>query len=168
MELEARVGDLEDNYGSLKRNNDSIMASQASKLAGAERRVELLQGELTNSTSTAQERLSTINSLREQIDRLEEARAKAGGSSMDSTQWGVVRDELKKQADHGQLKSMSTANARLTSEVNKLRARNQNLEILREEKRDLERKLTRLEEYRDLASRLQGELDAAKAEREAW
>jgi mitotic spindle assembly checkpoint protein MAD1 len=46
--------------------------------------------------------------------------------------------------------------------ANKLRARDQNIEILCEEKRDLERKLARLEEYKERATRLQGELEAAK------
>lgn len=125
----------------------------------------LLEEELTHADTTSRERMMTINALREQIDQLEESRANSS-ISMDNTQWAVVRDELKTQTE--ELRSAKTLNARLTSELNKLRVRNQNVEILREEKRDLERKLARLEEFKERASRLQGELEAAKSEREAW
>lgn len=125
----------------------------------------LLEEELSHADTTSRERMMTINALREQIDQLEESRANSS-ISMDNTQWAVVRDELKTQTE--ELRSAKTMNARLTSELNKLRVRNQNVEILREEKRDLERKLARLEEFKERASRLQGELEAAKSEREAW
>lgn len=160
------MGDLEDSYTVLKRTTDSTIASQASNLASAERRAALLHEELNHSNALATERMTTINSLREQIDKLEESRAGSSNATMNNSQWGVVRDELKTQTK--QLQNTMAANARLTSEVSKLRTRNQNVEILREEKRDLERKLARLEEYKDRASRLQGELEAAKAEQEAW
>ena len=165
LELEGRIGDLEDAYNTLKRTTESSIASQASTLVAAERRVVLLQDELTHANALASERATTINTLREQVDLLEESRANSS-MSMDGTQWAVVRDELKSQAEP--LRTTAATNARLTAELNKLRARNQNVEILREEKRNLERKLARLEEYKECAARLQGELEAAKQEREAW
>jgi mitotic spindle assembly checkpoint protein MAD1 len=165
LELEGRMGDLEDAYNTLKRTTESSIASQSSALVAAERRVALLQDELAHANTLAFERATTINALREQIDLLEESRANTS-TSTDSTQWAVVRDELKSQAE--QLRTTVANNARLAAEANKLRVRNQNVEILREEKRDLERKLARLEEYQERASRLQGELEAAKKEREAW
>jgi len=159
------MGDLQDAYNALKRTAESSTASQASNLVAAERRVALLQDELAQANALAFERAATINTLREQIDLLEQSRADSSTSG-DGTQWAVVRDELKSQAE--QLRTTAATNARLTAELNKTRARNQNVEILREEKRDLERKLARLEEHKQAAARLQGELEAAKQEHEAW
>lgn len=161
LELEGNYGDLEDAYNSLKRNSESTIATLTSNLSGAERRNVLLQEELVHAQASARERGTTINALREQLEQLEESRANTS-ISMDNEQWAVVRAELT------QLRSTMALNTRLTAEVNKLRTRNQNVEILREEKRDLERKLARLEEYKERASRLQGELEAAKMERESW
>jgi len=159
------MGDFQDAYNALKRAAESSTASQASNLVAAERRVALLQDELAQANVLAFERAATINTLREQIDPLEQSRADSSTYG-DGTQWAVVRDELKSQAE--QLRTTAATNARLTAELNKTRARNQNVEILREEKRDLERKLARLEEHKQAAARLQGELEAAKREHEAW
>lgn len=161
LELEGNYGDLEDAYNSLKRNSESTIATLTSNLTGAERRNTLLQEELEHAQESARERGTTINALREQLEQLEESRANTS-ISMDTEQWAVVRAELT------QLRSTMALNTRLNAEVTKLRTRNQNVEILREEKRDLERKLARLEEYKERASRLQGELEAAKMERESW
>lgn len=165
LELEGRTGDLEDAYNALKRTTESSIASQASALVAAERRVALLQDELAHANTLALERTTAMNTLREQVDFLEENRANTSRPG-DNTQWAIVRDELKSQAE--QLRTTVADNSRLTAEANKLRVRNQNVEILREEKRDLERKLARLEEFQERAAHLQGELEAAKQEREAW
>ena len=71
-----------------------------------------------------------------------------------------MENELQRQAD--QLCTTQTLNAQLTSEVQKYRSRNQSIEVLREEKRDLERKLSHLEGIKDRAAKLEGELEAAK------
>lgn len=147
----------------MKRTSESTIATLTSNLSGAERRNALLQEELEHAQASARERGGTINALREELEQLEESRANTSTSmAMDNEQWAVVRAELT------QLRSTMALNTRLTAEVSKLRSRNQNVEILREEKRDLERKLARLEEYKERASKLQGELEAAKMERESW
>lgn len=125
----------------------------------------LLQEELQHADLDLREKVNTINNLHQQLDDLEESRANTS-ITMDSGQWGVVQLELKSVTE--ELQKMRTTTARLTSENNKLRSRTHNVELLREEKRDLERKLTRMEEHKDRASRLQGELDAALSEKEAW
>ena len=127
--------------------------------------MDTLQQELSRTQSLAQERADKINALREQLDDLEAAHDNTSVKLADE-QWKIVRDELQRQTD--QLRTTQTLNARLTSEVQKYRSRNQSIEVLREEKRDLERKLSHLEEIKDSAARLQGELEAARMEREGW
>jgi mitotic spindle assembly checkpoint protein MAD1 len=125
----------------------------------------MLEQELTQTQSLAQERAQKINTLKEQLDDLEAAQDNKSVNLADE-QWKIVRDELQRQTD--QLRTSQTLNARLTSEVEKYRSRNQNIEILREEKRDLERKLSHLEGLKDRSAKLEGELEAARMEREGW
>lgn len=162
---------MQDQYGHLKRNHESAAAIQSSKLAGLERQVIHLQNELVLAQTTAQERATKVNQLQEQLDDLEEAHANTTSTSIFSEngggdQWAIVRDELKRQTQ--QLRETESANTRLTVEVNKLRARNQNIEILKEEKRDLERKLARMEEVKAKVTTLEGELEAASIEKQSW
>ena len=53
-------------------------------------------------------------------------------------------------------------------ELNTLRERHTAMEVLREEKRALERRAFAADELRDTVVRLEAEVEAARAEREAW
>jgi len=78
----------------------------------------------------------------------------------------VVREELHRQA--GYLRNLESTNAKLNSELNILRERHASVEVLREEKRGLERKVTMLEEMRNKVIRLEAEVEAGRQERETW
>lgn len=65
-------------------------------------------------------------------------------------------------------KNLELVNSRLTSEVTSLRARHASVEVLREEKRSLEIKLQKASEQTEQLARLQGEVEAARKEREDW
>jgi len=78
----------------------------------------------------------------------------------------IVRDELQRQATY--LRTLEATNAKMSAELSALRERHQSVEVLREEKRGLEAKLTVLSELREKVVRLEAELDAARAEREHW
>lgn len=80
--------------------------------------------------------------------------------------WGVVRAELHRQADY--LRQLEGANAKMTMELNSLRERHASVEVLREEKRGLERKLAAMGELRETVVRLEAEVDAGRREREEW
>jgi len=78
----------------------------------------------------------------------------------------VVREELHRQA--GYLHNLESTNAKLNSELNILRERHASVEVLREEKRGLERKVIMLEEMRNKVIRLEAEVEAGRQERETW
>jgi len=78
----------------------------------------------------------------------------------------VVREELHRQA--GYLRNLESTNAKLNSELNILRERHASVEVLREEKRGLERKVIMLEEMRNKVIRLEAEVEAGRQERETW
>lgn len=165
LELQAKYGDLQDDYSTLKRTNTSTIATQASNLTALQRQVDMLEHELEQSQSIAQERSKTINVLKEQVDELE-ASQETPAAKLADEQWKVVRDELHRQAD--QLRTSETLNARLSSEIQKYRSRNQSIEVLREENRALGRKLSHMNEVKDRAAKLEGELEAARIERAGW
>jgi hypothetical protein len=78
----------------------------------------------------------------------------------------IVREELHRQADY--LRAVESKNAKLMAEVNVLRTKETSVEVLREEKRGLERKVRVMEELREKVVRLEAELEAGRREREAW
>ena len=78
----------------------------------------------------------------------------------------VVREELHRQA--GYLRTLESTNARLTSELTVLRERHTSVEVLREEKRGLEKRVQVLEELRTKVVRLEAEVEAGRREREDW
>jgi mitotic spindle assembly checkpoint protein MAD1 len=78
----------------------------------------------------------------------------------------IVREELHRQADY--TRTVESKNAKLMVEVNVLRAKETSVEVLREEKWGLERKVRVMEELREKVVRLEAEVEAGRREREAW
>ena len=84
----------------------------------------------------------------------------------DDESWTVVREELHRQADH--VRKIEAANAKMNAELTGLRQRHANIEVLKEQKRELERKARAVDELRETVVKLEAELDAARKEREEW
>ena len=63
---------------------------------------------------------------------------------------------------------MEADNARMSSELTTLRQRQANAEVLKEQKRELERKLVGMDGLREKVVKLEAELEAARKEREEW
>jgi hypothetical protein len=78
----------------------------------------------------------------------------------------VLRAELTRQAEHS--RQLEAAHSRAMAELNTLRERHTAMEVLREEKRALERRAAAADELRETVVRLEAEVEAARAEREAW
>lgn len=60
------------------------------------------------------------------------------------------------------MRQLEGANAKMAKELAVLRERKESVEVVREQKRELERKLAALGEMRERVVRLEGELDAAR------
>ncbi|KAG8883202.1 coiled-coil domain-containing protein mad1 [Tulasnella sp. 331] len=163
--LKSSHADLEDEYSEIQRTTTSTIASQKVSVSTLERKVKLLQDELDCARELAQQHKQASTSLRQQIEELEMEResSRRAGEAED---WNVVRQEMHRQATHW--KNLEVMNARLTSEVISLRARQTSIEVLREEKRGLETRLQKASEQFEQIARLQGELEAARKEREDW
>lgn len=92
--------------------------------------------------------------------------ANASHREVDDESWTVVREELHRQASH--VRTIEAANAKMNAELTTLRQRHANIEILKEQKRDLEQKVRGVEELRETVAKLEAELEAARKEREEW
>ena len=66
------------------------------------------------------------------------------------------------------MRQLEDANAKMIAELNILREKQTSVEVLKEHKRDLERKLRGAEELREQVVKLEAELEAARKEREEW
>ena len=78
----------------------------------------------------------------------------------------VVRDELHRQADY--LRTLESSNAKMLAELVVLRERQTSVEVLKEQKRGLEKKVQVLEELRTKVVKLEAEVEAGRREREDW
>jgi mitotic spindle assembly checkpoint protein MAD1 len=105
--------------------------------------------------------------LEERIDELSSRQvAVPRGNNAEDGDWKVVREELSRQAEY--LRTLEATNAKMTSELFVLRQRHESLEVLREQKRDLERKLSATDALRQSVITLEAEVEVARREREEW
>ena len=66
------------------------------------------------------------------------------------------------------MRQLESMNAKMTAEPNILREEQTSVEVLKEQKRELERKLRGADELRETVVKLEAELSAARKEREEW
>ena len=171
LELQTTLANLKDDYEQLKRSSTTTINTHASHLTTAQRQVDMLGDELSRARQAAQERDKTIASLRSQLENLEASETRATDESVNAglvsdEHWRIVHEELQRQRE--QVLTSERLNAQLSTEIRKYRSRNQNVEILMEERRSLQRKLAQGEEVKQRAAMLEGELEASRIERQEW
>ncbi|GJE94153.1 mitotic arrest deficient-domain-containing protein [Phanerochaete sordida] len=164
--LREQNADLEDAHAALARSTTQTIATQRTEIATLQNQVEVLQQELSEYRKTADEQSHAYDDLHEQFEELSFAQANASHREVEDESWTVVREELHRQADH--VRKIEAENAKMSSELTTLKQRHANIEVLKEQKRDLERKVRATEELREKVVKLEAELDAARKEREEW
>ncbi|KAI1786094.1 MAD-domain-containing protein [Ganoderma leucocontextum] len=158
--------DLEDEHSILSRSASQTISSQKSQVSTLIRQVSLLEKQLEEFRHLAEERAHAFDELQAQFDELNAAQDSMTLSHGQDEDWTVVREELHRQAKY--MHQLETANAKMTAELNVLREKQTSVEVLKEQKRDLERKLRGADELREQVVKLEAELDAARQEREEW
>lgn len=126
----------------------------------------MLEQDLSQTKQLANERLISIEELKERLDELSSAQDTFIRDGADKQNMSIIQEELHRQADY--LRSLETTNIRLTAELSSLRERHASIHVLREEKRVLETKVRTLEEMRDRVVSLEAQIEAARREREEW
>ena len=164
--LREQHADLEDAHSLLTRNTAHTIATQRSEVATLQEQVDVLQKELAEFKQIADQRSRALEELQEQFEDLSVAQANTSHREVDDESWTVVREELHRQAEHA--RSIEAANAKMSSELTILRQRHANIEVLKEQKRELERKAQGMNELREKVVKLEAEVAAAKNEREEW
>ena len=104
--------------------------------------------------------------LQSALDSQAATQADVSRHEAEEASWAVLRAELTRQAEH--TRQLEAAHARAKAELSALRERHTAIEVLREENRALERRAASVDELRETVVRLEAEVEAARAEREAW
>ncbi|PPQ94910.1 hypothetical protein CVT25_004396 [Psilocybe cyanescens] len=164
--LREELADLQDTHQSLSRSTNQTVASQKTEILTLTHRNSLLEQQYEQAKSLAEERSHALAELQAAYDELSTAKESTERRELEEESMSVVRDELHRQANY--LRSLESANSKMTAELNVLRERQTSVEVLREEKRGLERKIQMLEEFRTKAVKLEAEVEAGRKEREAW
>ncbi|KAF8208385.1 spindle assembly checkpoint component Mad1 [Mycena galopus ATCC 62051] len=163
--LREEFADLQDAHSSLQRSTAQTIASQKSQISTLTRQTSLLEEEVSQFKLLAEERSQTIDEIQVQVQELSIAPENKAAELVDQEN-RVVREELHRQAAY--LNTLESTNAKLTSELAVLRARQTSIEVLREEKRGLELKLQPLADLREKVVKLEAQVEAGRRERETW
>ncbi|KAH7886792.1 spindle assembly checkpoint component Mad1 [Phlebopus sp. FC_14] len=166
--LRDELVEVKEAYSELRRSNDHTIASLSSRSSTLTHRNSELEQELTEYRSLAEERDATIRMLQQKLDDAETALGdtKLRRREDEDENWSIIRDELHRQATY--LRSLEATNARLNAELGRYKDRHENLEVLREEKRALERKVSIVQELREKVASLEAQVDAGRRERQEW
>ncbi|KAF8129065.1 spindle assembly checkpoint component Mad1, partial [Boletus edulis] len=158
--------DLEESYSTLQRSHTQLAAAHKAGTSTLTQRSAELEQELVEYRAVAEERDATIRALQQKLDEAEAASDPMLRRRNEDESWSIIRDELHRQASY--LRSLETMNAKLNAELGRYKDRHANLEVLREEKRALERKVLVVDELREKVVSLEAQVDAARRERQEW
>lgn len=165
-EVEGERDDALDERDALERAKEGTVADLQAQVDTMTGQVEHYQSELSECHAQAEANGRLVQSLREQVDTLTEERGRLVGSRNDDAGARVVREELARQTKY--IRNLESKNLKLTSEVTSLRERMMSVEVLREEKRAMEKKLGQLDAMRARTVELEAQLEAAEKERKNW
>lgn len=143
-----------------------LSATQKSESATLTHRNAELEEELSKYKSATEESEATAQALQQKLDQLEAANDSSSQRRDEDQNWSIIRDELHRQAAH--MRALETTNTRLNAELGIYKDRHSNIEVLREEKHALERKVAIMEELRERVMSLEAQVDVARQERQEW
>lgn len=126
----------------------------------------MLEHEVAEFRRLAEDRSRAFEELQAQFDDLGTSQSSFVQNGAQDEDWTVVREELHRQARY--MRQLETANTKMTIELNGLREKQTSVEVLKEQKRELERRIRSAEEMPDMVVKLEAELDAARKDREEW
>jgi len=169
LRLEEDKANVDEVHSQLSRSTSQTINGQKSQLAELTRQTKFLEEESITWKRIADEKSQRLRELEEENDVLKSREVSQGLAITDPStdnDWRVVREELTRQASY--LRNLESSNARMSGELVQLRQRNESIEVLKEQKRDLERKLANTDSLRQSVVRLEAEVEAARKEREEW
>lgn len=163
--LQEDHADLQDKYDSLSHTTTQKLAVQAAELTARERQVDSLSAELHSVREEATTHSAEVLRLKSVLDAQTTTQTDVTRHEAEEASWSVLRAELTRQTERS--RQLETTHSRAMAELNTLRERHTALEVFREENRALERRAAAADELRETVVRLEAEMEAARAEREA-
>ncbi|KAH9021777.1 MAD-domain-containing protein [Lactarius pseudohatsudake] len=156
--LKEDCADLQDKLDALSHTTSQKLAAQAAELTSRERQVDSLSAELRASHDAAAAHSAEALCLQSALDA--QATAQADLSRHDA------EEASSRQAEH--TRQLEVVHTCAMTELGSLRERHMAIEVLREQNHALERRAAGADELRETVVRLEAEVQAARAEREAW
>ncbi|KAH8996032.1 MAD-domain-containing protein [Lactarius akahatsu] len=164
--LKEDYADLQDKLNALSHTTSQKLAAQAAELTSCEHQVDSLSAELRASHDAAAAHSAEALRLQSALDAQATAQADLSRHDAEEASWSVLRGELTRQAEH--TRQLEVAHTPAMAELGSLRERHTAIEVLREQNRALERWAAGADELRETVVRLEAEVQAARAKREAW
>ncbi|KIY68425.1 MAD-domain-containing protein [Cylindrobasidium torrendii FP15055 ss-10] len=156
--LKEEKEDLEEAHSNLQRTSSQAQSTQRTQISQLSREVKYLSEELAQAKSLANERQNSLDTVRAEFEELSLNQSRP----QEDTNMVVIREELHRQAAY--LRQLESTNSKLKAEI----ARNGNVDLLREEKRTMERRARQVEPLQERVAELEGQLSASRAERQDW
>ena len=173
LRLEEDKSNSDEVHSQLSRSTSQTLSGLKSQLAELARQAKFFEDEYITWKRIAEERDLKLRELEEENDDLKSHKAPEDSTVTDPSRdndWKVVRDELTRQASY--LRTLESSNSRMSVELIQLRLRNESIEALKEQKRDLAHKLDReistADTLRQSVAKLEVEVEAARKEKEEW
>ncbi|KAI0031025.1 MAD-domain-containing protein [Vararia minispora EC-137] len=166
MTLRDEHAELRDEHAALERTTSQALSVHKNESSSLRLQVAQLERELSDALALAEQRSAAVEEVRAQMDDLSFVQSGSPRGESDTAKWNVIHNEVQSVVEHS--KAVERENARMKAELERLREKRTNVEILREEKIALERKLRGVEELRTQVGKLEGELAAARRERAEW
>jgi mitotic spindle assembly checkpoint protein MAD1 len=158
--------DLQAKYDALSHATPQKLAAQAAGLTAPQRHVESLTTELHEAHEAAAAHNVKVLRLQSALDSHDATQTDLSRHEGEEASWSVLCAELTRQAEH--TRHLEAAHARAMAELSALHERRTAIKVLREENCALGRRAASADELRETVVRLEAELEAARAEREAW
>jgi len=164
--LREELADLQDTHQALSRSSSQTITSQKTQINTLTHQNSTLQDQFEQFKALAEERGKRLTELQTLYDEISTRKENEARQASEEESMSVVREELHRQAAY--LRNLESTNAKMKAELTVLRERHTSVEVLREEKRGLERKIQMLEEFRTKVVKLEAEVEAGRREREEW
>lgn len=167
--LRTSLEDMQRQFDSLSESHDVLQnaASRANRACDeAQRQLIAVQGESEHNHAEAAKYRRLLQEKEEEIEGLNQA-SKAEtplARKHDPAELDGLRSQLLQQTE--QMRRLEDANAKMRGELLVLRERHANIEVLKEEKRILERRVRDAEAIREQLGLMEAEVDALRQERE--
>ncbi|GJJ14107.1 hypothetical protein Clacol_008364 [Clathrus columnatus] len=157
---------LQQDFSSLKRTTSQTINEQKIHLLDVTRQAAEFEEEIKQLKEALEERDEMVYILRSELDGKDTSSTLEAppdiNTNSDTQGWKVIQEELHRQASY--IQKTSTENLKLKAEVASLKERHESIQVLREEKRQMEGRLRNMDDLRRQVVELGSENDRLRGQ----